>query len=187
MTSVTSELAKKYGDSRKLAARAGVNSKHAIAEVGWFQWIARQLPLHAGDRVLDIGCGPDWFWEAVVSVLPERLNLTLADRSPGMVQEAVERCQTFPFGSVQGQQADATALLSKEGSFDTVIAMHMLYHLPDPAKGIAEIYRSQKPGGFLAVTTSGARNMRKMYELTVFGSPPSDPAAAAFGSTRPTD
>jgi SAM-dependent methyltransferase len=94
----------------------------------------------------------------------------------------VERCQTLPFGSVQGQQADASALPFKEGSFDAVIAMHMLYHLPTPAKGIAEIYRSLKPGGFLAVTTSGARNMRKMYELTtVFGSPPSDPAAAAFG------
>ncbi len=32
------------------------------------------------------------------------------------------------------QQADASALLFKEGSFDAVIAMHMLYHLPDQAK-----------------------------------------------------
>jgi ubiquinone/menaquinone biosynthesis C-methylase UbiE len=79
----------------------------------------------------------------------------------------------LPFGSVQGQQTDASALPFEEGSFDAVIAMHMLYHLPDPAKGIAETYRMLKPGGFLAVTTSGARNMRKMYELTtVFGSPP---------------
>ena len=60
--------------------------------------------------------------------------------------------------------------------------MHMLYHLKDPAKGIAEMYRVLKPDGFLAVTTNGIGNMRKMYELTtVFGSPPHDPAAAAFG------
>jgi len=57
--------------------------------------------------------------------------------------------------------------------------MHMLYHLPDPAKGIAEMFRVLKPGGFLAVTTNGAGNTRKMYELTtVFGSPPHDPAGA---------
>jgi hypothetical protein len=50
------------------------------------------------------------------------------------------------------------------------------------AKGIAATYRMLKPGGFLAVTTSGARNMQRMYELTtVFGSPSSDPAAEAFG------
>jgi SAM-dependent methyltransferase len=60
--------------------------------------------------------------------------------------------------------------------------MHMLYHLPDPEKGIAEMFRVLKPGGFLGVTTNGAGNMRKMYELTtVFGSPPSDPASTAFG------
>ena len=60
--------------------------------------------------------------------------------------------------------------------------MHMLYHLKDPAKGIAEMHRVLKPDGFLAVTTNGIGNMRKMYELaTVFGSPPHDPAAAAFG------
>ena len=39
MTSVTSQLAKQYGDSRKLAARAGINSKDAIADVGWFPWM----------------------------------------------------------------------------------------------------------------------------------------------------
>ncbi|MGX9432597.1 MULTISPECIES: class I SAM-dependent methyltransferase [Bradyrhizobium] len=182
MTSKTSEVGKQYSDSQKLAARARIKSKYKIAEVGWYPWVARQLPLQARDRALDIGCGPGWFWEAVVSVLPERLDLTLADLSPGMVQEAIERCQTLPFTSVQGRQADASALPFEEGSFDAVIAMHMLYHLPAPAKGIAETYRMLKPGGFLAVTTSGARNMRKMYELTtVFGSSPSDPAAATFG------
>ncbi len=65
--------------------------------------------------------------------LPEKLDLTLSDFSPGMVQEAVERCQPLPFASVTGQQADASALPFEDGSFDAVIAMHMLYHLPDPS------------------------------------------------------
>nr|WP_246805836.1 class I SAM-dependent methyltransferase [Rhizobium leguminosarum] len=60
--------------------------------------------------------------------------------------------------------------------------MHMLYHLPDPAAGIADMSRVLRPGGLLAVTTNGAGNMREIYELTtVFGSAPSDPAAEAFG------
>ncbi len=114
--------------------------------------------------------------------MPEKLDLTLSDLSPGMVREAVERCQALPFGLVRGQEADATTLPFDDGSFDAVIAMHMLYHLQDPARGIAEMHRVLKPDGFLAVTTNGMGNMRKMYELTtVLGSPPHDPAAAAFG------
>jgi ubiquinone/menaquinone biosynthesis C-methylase UbiE len=182
MSSLTADNAKQYSDSQKLAARARIKSKYTVAEIGWFPWVAKQLPLKPGNRVLDIGCGPGWFWAATANGLPEGLDLTLADLSPGMVQEAVERCQALPFGSVQGRQADASAIPFEDGSFDAVIAMHMLYHLSDPAKGIAEMYRVLRPGGFLAVTTNGIGNMRKMYELTtVFGSEPFDPAAAAFG------
>ncbi|MBB3455637.1 SAM-dependent methyltransferase [Rhizobium sp. BK313] len=181
MSSITAGNAEQYGNSRKLAARARLNSQYTIAEIGWFPWVARQLPLKSGYRVLDVGCGPGWFW-AAAGELPEKLDLTLSDFSPGMVQEAVERCQPLPFASVTGQQADASALPFEDGSFDAVIAMHMLYHLPDPSGGIAEMYRVLKPGGFLAVTTNGAGNMRALYALTtVFGSPPFDPAGAAFG------
>lgn len=182
MSSITTGNAEQYGNSQKLAARARLNSEYTIAEIGWFPWVARQLPLKSTANILDVGCGPGWFWAAAANELPQNLNLTLSDLSPGMVQEAVERCRRLPFTSVTGQQANATALPFEDGSFDAVIAMHMLYHLPDPAKGFAEMYRVLKPGGFLAVTTNGVGNMRKMYELTtVFGSPPFDPAGAAFG------
>ncbi len=182
MSSITSGNGKQYGDSRKLAARARLQSKYTVAEIPWFLWVARQLPLEPGHHILDIGCGPGWFWTATADIVPEKLTLTLADLSPGMVREAVERCQPLPFASVQGRQADATALPFAESAFDVVVAMHMLYHLPDPAKVIAEMCRVLKPGGFLAVTTNGAGNMRKLYALTtVFGSPPIDPSATAFG------
>jgi len=181
MSSITSGNAKQYGDSQRLAARARLNRDYTISETGWFEWVASRLPLRANAAVLDTGCGPGWFWAATVTKLPENLDLTLSDVSPGMVKEAVERCQPL-FASVHGRQADAAALPFDDGSFDAVIAMHMMYHLPDPAKRIAEMYRVLKPGGFLAVTTNGVGNMRKLYELTtVFGSPPFDPAAAAFG------
>jgi SAM-dependent methyltransferase len=182
MSSITSGNATQYGDSRKLAARARLNREYTIAEIGWFPWVAQQLPLRSGSRVLDVGCGSAWFWASVASLLPEKLDLTLSDLSPGMVQEAVERCQGLAFGSVRGRRADAAHLPFADGAFDAVIAMHMLYHVKDPATAIAEMHRVMKPGGFLAVTTNGIGNMRGMYELTtVLGSPPHDPAAAAFG------
>ena len=151
-------------------------------KIGWFPWVAKQLPLVPASRVLDVGCGPGWFWASIAAMVPEKLDLTLLDLSPGMVREAVDRCEALPFGSVRGREADAANLPFEDGAFDGAIAMHMLYHLKDPAKAIAEMHRVLKPGGFLAVTTNGMGNMRKFYELaTVLGSPPHDPAAAAFG------
>lgn len=182
MSSITTGNGEQYSDSKKLAARGRLNREYTIAKTGWFPWVARQLPLRSGDRVLDIGCGPGWFWASVVNDLPDNLALTLADLSPGMLQEALERCHPLAFAEVTGRRADATALPFEDGSFDTVIAMHMLYHVADQAKAIAEMHRVLKLGGHLAVTTNGAGNMRGMYELTtVFGSPPYDPAGAAFG------
>jgi ubiquinone/menaquinone biosynthesis C-methylase UbiE len=102
-----------------------------------------------------------------------------------MVSEAMDRCRPLRLWSVDGRQADAASLPFADGSFDGVVAMHMMYHLADPAAGIAEMARVLKPGGWLAVTTNGAGNMRGIYELTtVFGSAPSDPSGAAFGYDR---
>jgi SAM-dependent methyltransferase len=182
MSPITSGNAEQYGDSRKLAARARLHREYTIAEIGWFLWVAKQLPLKSGDSILDVGCGPGWFWTAVADELPSDLHLTLSDLSPGMVDEAIGRCRPLPFSSVAGRQADAAALSFEDGSFDAVIAMHMLYHLRDPSQGIVEMYRVLKPGGFLAVSTNGVGNLREIYALaTVFGSPPFDPAGAAFG------
>ena len=165
----------------QLAARAGL-FKYSVAETPWFLWVARQLAFRDGDRVIDIGCGPAWFWAGATGALPAKLDLTLTDLSPGMVQEALERCRTLPFGSVHGRQADAVAVPFGDGVYDAAIAMHMLYHVADPARALSEMHRLVRPGGFVAVTTNGAGNMREIYELaTVFGSPPIDPSAAALG------
>jgi ubiquinone/menaquinone biosynthesis C-methylase UbiE len=180
--STDEENARQYGDSRKLQARARLNRDYTIAEWPWFSWVMRQLDLKPGDCILDIGCGPGWLWSEAANNVPEGLELTLADLSPGMVDEAVQRCCPLPFKSVKGQVADATNLPFEDGAFDTVLAAHMLYHLADPAAGIAEMFRVLRPGGVLAVTTNGVGNMRELYELaTAFGCAPIDPSAATFG------
>jgi SAM-dependent methyltransferase len=187
VSTITSGMSKQYADSSKLAARARLHQEFSVGEP-WFPWVMDRLPLKAGDRVLDIGCGPAWFWAASQGHFPAGMHLTLADQSEGMVKEAVERCTPLGFASVTGEQADVTALPFADGSFDTVVAMHMLYHVSDQAKAVAELHRVLKPGGTLAVTNNGADNLRQLYALTAtFGSPPVDPASVAFGHDRATD
>ena len=52
------------------------------------------------------------------------------------------------------QQADVMSLPYEDQSFDAVMAAHVLEHLPDPQRALAEMVRVLKPGGmvFLCVT-----------------------------------
>ncbi len=184
MSAITSGVSQQYADSSKLAARARLHREFSVGEP-WFSWVMDRLPFAAGESVLDIGCGPAWFWAGSEGHFPKGLHLTLADQSEGMVKEATERCAPLGFASVTGQQADVTALPFADASFDVVIAMHMLYHVADQEKAVAELHRVLKPGGTLAVSNNGAGNLKQLYALTtVFGSPPIDPAAVAFGHER---
>jgi ubiquinone/menaquinone biosynthesis C-methylase UbiE len=182
MTLTSEGMTKQYSSSDKLAARARLYQHSEVTDTPWFPWVARQLGLAEGDSVLDVGCGPAWFWAASADVLPDRLSLTLADKSPGMVGEALERCRTLRHWSVDAREADASALPFADASFDAVVAMHMLYHVPDARQAIAEMHRVLKPGGLLAVTTNGERNLKELYALTTaFGAAPVEPVAAIFG------
>jgi 2-polyprenyl-3-methyl-5-hydroxy-6-metoxy-1,4-benzoquinol methylase len=46
-----------------------------------------------------------------------------------------------------------------------VIANHMLYHVPDPARALADFQRVLKPGGRLFASTIGAGHMQELHEL----------------------
>jgi SAM-dependent methyltransferase len=182
---VTEGMDRQYSDSAKLAARARLAGGFSTAPVPWFTWVAQHLEVFPGARLLDVGCGPAWFWPEAVSVLAEDLHLTLFDQSPGMVAEAEARCRPLPFASVNGQVGDAARLPFEDESFDALIAMHMLYHVKDQAGAIAEFHRVLKPGGSLLVTTNGLANLQELYAMTtVFGGGPRDPGAEAFGLDR---
>jgi ubiquinone/menaquinone biosynthesis C-methylase UbiE len=57
------------------------------------------------------------------------------------------------------EQIDVQSIPYPAGSFDVVMANHMLYHVPDRPKAIAEISRALKSGGQLIATTVGERQM----------------------------
>lgn len=178
---IETERSRQYRDSRRLRMRGKLHEKYANRN--WFEWVAdRAGPALVGD-IVDIGCGPGWFWASAVPQ-PRDARLTLVDRSPAMVTEALRRLSgAGRFGAVVGRAADAVSLPFAARSFDTATAMHMLYHVAQPARAIDELARILKPGGSALITTNGDANLMELFSLggAAFGGATSDPAAAAFG------
>ncbi len=180
--SVVAPPASQYRDSARLAARARLHARYST--IDWFDWVADRLHLADGAHVLDIGCGAGWFWAQAAARLPAGLSLTVIDRSVGMVAEAVGRLSALGrYPRVDGRVADAVALPFSAGSFDAVIAMHVLYHVPDPGRAVDEMARVLRPGGRAVVTTNGHDNLGAVFDLAsrAFGGPAVDPAADVLG------
>jgi SAM-dependent methyltransferase len=123
-----------------------------------------QLGLEPEMRVLEVGCGPGNLWRANAAALPDGVELTLVDSSPGMLREARERLQS---ANVRARFAemDAQRLDLPSESFDLVVANHMLYHVPDRSAALAEFRRVLRPGGRVVVGTNGAEHLREVGAL----------------------
>ena len=63
------------------------------------------------------------------------------------------------------KQANAQDLPFEADTFDAVIANHMLYHVPDRPRALAEIRRVLKPGAVFYAATNGERHMLELWQL----------------------
>lgn len=174
-----------YRDASRLGRRTALHLRYGTAAVPWFDWVAERVDLTQGAAVLEVGCGSGALWEQDGVSIPSGVGLVLCDLSPGMVDEAVQRAQgTGRLEAVTGRTADAQALPFDDRSFDRVVANHMLYHLPDPALGVAELARVVRADGTVVVATNGRGHMRELHEVEaeVFGTAALDHTVDVFGA-----
>lgn len=150
-----------YSDSRKLSARAKLHANYRTASVEWFPWLASLGEIQSGMSVLDVGCGPGWFWAEGRQAIADGIAIVLTDISHGMVREAAERVASLSGLAtlITSAPADAQQLPFADHRFDIVLASHMMYHVPDPRLAVGEIRRMLKPGGRAVISTNGDRSV----------------------------
>ena len=153
-----------YKDAANLNAHIALHERFSTSQESWHGWIFEQLEVPARGRVLELGCGPGRLWRDNRERIPEDWRVTLSDFSPGMLEEARqglgELAQRFSF-----QVIDIQHIPFEDVSFDIVIANHMLYHVPDRARAIAEVRRILKPGGRFYAATNGEGHLEEIGTL----------------------
>jgi demethylmenaquinone methyltransferase/2-methoxy-6-polyprenyl-1,4-benzoquinol methylase len=104
-------------------------------------------------RILDCGVGNGSLSIALCSLMTGPADFHAIDTSAEMLVQAKSVMQHAGLDP-HLQQADVMSLPYEDQSFDVVMAAHVLEHLPDPQRALAEMVRVLKPGGmvFLCVT-----------------------------------
>jgi SAM-dependent methyltransferase len=100
----------------------------------------------AGQRAIDVGCGPG----ALTTELVQRLGadaVAAVDPSEQFVEAARER---HPGADVQLAPAETLPFADKE--FDAALAQLVVHFMTDPAAGLAEMRRVTRPDGVIAAS-----------------------------------
>jgi len=128
-------------------------------ERDWYAYLFEHyVSLPTGSRVLDAGCGPGGYLPAARDVAGATATLVGLDLAIGRL-EFIDRTVASRVGG------DVTALPFPDATFDVVLAMHMLYHVPYIPDAVAEVHRVLRPGGALYAFTNSDRAQEELTDL----------------------
>ena len=149
-------LAYQYDTSEKLRIRAETHRLYTEGDEDFADVELRHVDPRPGLLALDVGCGPG----RLALVLLERgMGYIGLDQSAGLLREA--RAGT-PGRYVRG---NAVALPVADARCDRVLALGMLYHVPDWPRALGELRRVVRPGGRVVLWTNGADAMQRLYDV----------------------
>jgi SAM-dependent methyltransferase len=136
----------------------------------------------AGQRVVDVGCGPG----ALTTELVARVGsdaVTAVDPSEPFVEAARERLP-----DVRVELASAERLPFPDGSFDVSLAQLVVHFMTDPVAGLGEMARVTRDGGVVAACVwdhaSGGQGPLSAFWQGVHGLDPDVPDESRLAGAR---
>jgi ubiquinone/menaquinone biosynthesis C-methylase UbiE len=114
--------------------------------------ILGRVGIRAGETVLELGPGPGAFTvEAARRAGPEG-RLIAVDIQAEMIEKVKRRVRDAGLHNVETHVASAYDLPLPEASVDRAFLVTVLPEIPDPVRGLREVFRVLAPGGILSTT-----------------------------------
>ncbi len=151
-----------YADEERLGVRIRTHELYTRPKMDFTAWVLDLVPWQGDETVLDIGCGSGLYVVPVCERLTRGGRLLCGDLSFGMLLGVVAGT-TRP--SVSRFNGDAVNLPLADGSCNLVLANHMLYHVPDIERAVAEAHRVLATGGYFVAATNARDSMRGFVNL----------------------
>lgn len=112
--------------------------------------LAARFDLGAVRSALDVGSGQGHWGRVLMPHLHEDAVMVGVEREPDWVAAATARAAGHGLAErLRYVHGVAEALPLPDDSFDLVTCQTLLMHLPDPARGLAEMVRVTRPGGLV--------------------------------------
>lgn len=117
--------------------------------------LIRRSGIQPGMRVLEIGCGSGAYTLEMARAVGATGKVVALDIQPGMLEQLknkLTRSENTDIRNVEPLLASACQLPFQNGSFDAAFMITVLQEIPDKWRALAEVRRTLRPGGIVAVT-----------------------------------
>jgi ubiquinone/menaquinone biosynthesis C-methylase UbiE len=112
----------------------------------------RFVPIRAGDRVLEVGCGTGVVVRDLAPLVARRGEIVGVDASRLMVERARQLCRAAAGGArIRLRVADGAQLPFAANRFDAALAITVILHVADPLSVVREMARVTRPGGLVGL------------------------------------
>jgi 2-polyprenyl-3-methyl-5-hydroxy-6-metoxy-1,4-benzoquinol methylase len=126
----------------------------------WHVLARTHLGAVRGLKVIEIGCGRGGFAKYLVE---QGADLVAADFSETAVEIARRRLAGSP--NCEILVADIQDIPFSPETFDVVVSLETLEHVPDPDRALAELVRVAKVGGSVVITTPNYLSLIGLYRI----------------------
>ncbi len=102
----------------------------------------------------------------LLHVAPERWTSKFLRSRANIDYLSIDLCDPLAM-----EQMDITALELSDNSFNVIICNHVLEHIRDDSRAMAELYRVLRPGGWAIIQVPISKNLKKTFEDPKIKSP----------------
>jgi len=132
------------GEIHRLRLQVDLSWKKEARNLSWFG-------LQDGMSVLELGSGPGFFTEKLLSLVPNS-SITAVEIDPTAIKYFQQYLQGITSDRLKMIEASIMDTNIPDNSFDFAIVRYVFWNIPDPIGAAKEVLRVLKPGGKCVIT-----------------------------------